>query len=105
MPRVKNPEIIDNGVLVRESSDDYRIYFHKQLQCCVRRVSYDFESKAGRVDMVDGSCTDYTGCIEFFKALDPDVTLIETFAGGQKPVTRYERVANKWIANLPAYQI
>ena len=65
--------------------------FHNDLYCFVRRVEYDFELRTGTLYMGDNSCTDMAGCIKLFKAIDPSVQLILTFAG-MKPDTAYHRI-------------
>ena len=60
--------------------------FHSDLQCCVRTVSYDFRTRCGRLDMEGGDCCDMTACIAFFRAIDPQVSKIETFSGEDETV-------------------
>jgi hypothetical protein len=59
-----------------------------KLQCRVQHVAYDFCTRTGRLYFPVGNCCDMTGAIRLFTAIDPDVHLIETFAGGE-PDTFY----------------
>jgi hypothetical protein len=69
--------------------------FHSDLQCCVRTVSYDFRTRCGRLDMEGGDCCDMTACIAFFRAIDPQVSKIETFSG-EEPDTSYIKRSWGW---------
>jgi hypothetical protein len=66
------------------------------LQCSVRQVLYDFRTRTGRLDFPTGDCCDMSGAIALFKAVDPSVRVIETFAGGE-PDTVY-RLDGEWSA-------
>jgi hypothetical protein len=54
----------------------------KRLVCRVQQLSYDFRTWTGRLDFPAGNCCDMSGAISIFTAIDPDVRVIETFAGG-----------------------
>ncbi|HEV2136558.1 MAG TPA: hypothetical protein VGR47_20230 [Terracidiphilus sp.] len=72
----------------------------KQLQCSVRRIEYDFETRTGIVFMPDGNCVDMSGTLELFSAIDPNVCAVRTFAGS-KLDTCYKRITdNQWTASL-----
>jgi len=64
--------------------------FLTELDCRVRNLAYDFESRTGRLDMPPVCCCDMSGCINLFRAIDPDVRRIETYSGGLRD-TFYER--------------
>jgi hypothetical protein len=74
-----------------------RAVFHRGLVCFVTGLAYDFAAKAGRLDMGPISCCDMDGCIALFRAIDPSVTTIATFADGARD-TRYEKVEGRWRA-------
>ena len=65
------------------------------LKCLVLCVDYNFQRRTGRLDMPPGNCCDMQGCIRHFLGIDPDVRIIETFAGGVRD-TCYERAADGW---------
>lgn len=56
--------------------------YNPELQCMVVRLSYDFQSLAGRLDMAEDHCCDMSGCINVSKRLDEHVQRIDTFAAG-----------------------
>jgi hypothetical protein len=58
-------------------------------------VKYDSQRRTGRLYMPPGNCCDMQGCIRHFLGIDPDVRIIETFAGGVRD-TCYERAADGW---------
>jgi hypothetical protein len=58
-------------------------------------VSYDFETKLGRLDVVEFGSPDLGELIEGFEAIDPDVRLIEIFADG-RPDGIAKRVGSGW---------
>jgi hypothetical protein len=72
--------------------------FHKEMQCFVATVRYDFEHKFGTVFIEDHGCTDMGGCIAFFERIDPAVQRIQTYSS-DKPDTAYRRNAvDRWEA-------
>ena len=71
-----------------------------QLQCNVSSVFYDFETRTGTLVMDSGACCDMSGCIEYFKAIDPKVTRINTVSGTEID-TSYVIHAGSWRALLP----
>ena len=73
--------------------------YHPEMMCEVTRISYDFDTRIGRVDMAESTCVDMSGCLGFFERIDPNVELIETFAG-LKSDTIYKRGANGWDVAL-----
>jgi hypothetical protein len=52
-----------------------------RLGCYVNRLQYDFNTRKGQLFMGPKNCCDASGCIELFKAIDPEVKEIETFEG------------------------
>ena len=52
-----------------------------QCGCFVRRLDYDFVLREGVLWMGHGSCTDMSGCIRLFLAIDFDVQFIVTMGG------------------------
>jgi hypothetical protein len=72
--------------------------FHRDLQCFVAEIRYDFILKYGTVVIDDHGCTDMSGCIAFFERIDPAVRFIQTHSGG-RPDTAYKRNAvDQWEA-------
>jgi hypothetical protein len=74
--------------IIRDCNDEA---YHRSLQCCVLSVSYDFRTRAGRLDMEAGDCCDMSGAIAFFAAIDPQVCKIETFAGAERDTAYLKR--------------
>jgi hypothetical protein len=72
-----------------------------ELQSIVARLTYDYSSRVGRLDMVEGQSCDMSGCIDTFTSIDDRVQRIETFAGGE-PDTVYVRKRDDWSALSPA---
>ena len=70
------------------------------LGCDAQAIAYDFDRKIGMLKMRDGNCCDMEGCIEFFKAIDPEIRRIETFSG-EVPDTVYALTGNSWNAITP----
>lgn len=89
----------------------------EMLMCHVEMLAYDFERRLGNVHFPFGHCCDMTGCIEFFKRIDPNVAAIVTFSGPYED-TRYVLIPPEsrhrveaaghslscggWLAILPA---
>jgi hypothetical protein len=69
----------------------------QQMMTTVQRITYDWTTRTGRVDMPAYCCVDMSGCVAFFEALDPEVGCIETFAG-PLPDTYYVRTGRRWTA-------
>jgi hypothetical protein len=74
---------------------------HRELQCCVRALSYDFATQHGVLRMEESNACDMRGCIALFTRIDPAVKSIQTFAGEIED-TGYRLVGKEWKANLPA---
>ncbi|MGA0615619.1 hypothetical protein [Paracoccus sp. KR1-242] len=72
--------------------------FEPRLQCYVSELRYDWNTRRGVLHMPEeGDCTDMKACINLFRAIDPEVKLIETFGGGV-PDTVYHRKRDRWSA-------
>jgi hypothetical protein len=93
-----NSESEDFGALVQRFYDSRDPVVSDQLQCAVHAVTYDFVGRFGSVIMGDGSCTDMTGCIRMFEAIDPKVERINTGYTNGQPDTRYEKSDGQWKA-------
>jgi hypothetical protein len=72
-------------------------YWHEGLVTFVQGADYDKAHKAGKLFMGKRCCCHMRGCIEAFCKIDPDVSLIETFAG-EVPDTIYQRIDGRWCA-------
>ena len=75
------------------------LVFRGDVQCFVQKLTYDFKEKVGQLMMEDGSCTDMSGCIKLFKAIDPGVVGILTIAGGRRD-TGYVLINGEWQARV-----
>jgi hypothetical protein len=76
--------------------------FHEGLQCHVRHLEYDFQTRKGRLVVDHESCPDMTACIALFGAIDPHVNFIEVFAGDIPDVAYVKSDADgKWSAEEP----
>lgn len=64
-----------------------------KLGCDVREIAHHFDGHTGILHMAPGNNCDMEACIEVFKAIDPEVKLIITIAGGQMD-TIYKRTAD-----------
>jgi hypothetical protein len=72
--------------------------FHRDLQCYVRSISYDYETRAGRLVIADDAGCDMCGCLRLFESVDPSVKLIEVFCGEDKDTTYVRRPRLGWEA-------
>lgn len=71
--------------------------YHRELQCYVSSITYDFARRVGTVWMGENSCTDMAGCIREFERIDADVQRIVTVAGVRLD-TSYQKVKDGWTA-------
>lgn len=69
--------------------------YRSDLVCEVGRISYDFGSRTGRIDVAAGQTSDMGGCIRLFLRIDADVEVIIETAEGE-PDTTFTRVTGKW---------
>lgn len=72
----------------------------KRLQTDVAEISYDVARRRGIVKMPDGCCTDMSGCIALFMAIDPECRSIITIAGGWPDTVYYRYGDGEWQAAL-----
>lgn len=63
----------------------------------VRRTLYDHDAKTGLVQLGGFTCTDMTGAIRYFTAIDPDVRRIITI-NEYGPDVAYVRRDQEWFA-------
>lgn len=70
---------------------------HPKLQCDVKKLIYDFDTKQGVLHMDSGDCCDMVACIELFRSIDPDVRAIDTYSGSLLD-TRYKLKEKGWGA-------
>lgn len=78
--------------------------FNSLTQCYVSHLSYDFESRSGELHMGELSSTDMRGCIELFKAIDPEVREIRTYRAVGRADTSYHLERGKWAARANVAQ-
>ncbi len=71
--------------------------FRPDLGTSVTRLAYDFRTRTGRLILPAWCCTDMSGCLRLFTAIDSNVLRIETVAG-TVPDTCYTRGASGWSA-------
>jgi hypothetical protein len=65
-------------------------HFLPAFGCSVSGLTYDFENRHGALIMPAHCCCDMMGCINVFRAIDPEVREIKTYSGDATD-TRYER--------------
>lgn len=75
--------------------------WREDLKCSVLGIDYSFVSKVGVLILPPLCCTDMTGAIEFFRAIDKDVTLIRTIAGDEPDVVYVRKSHGRWVAKDP----
>jgi hypothetical protein len=51
-----------------------------RLGCTPYEVHYDFKERHGTLIMGERNCTDMGACIRLFRAIDPKVEFIQTYA-------------------------
>lgn len=73
-------------------------HYRADTQCFVESLSYDFSKRRGVLQMREGSCTDMMGCILLFKAIDPNVRDILTFAGDELDTSYRNDGSGEWRA-------
>ena len=56
----------------------------RRLVCRVQNLEYDFRTWTGKLYFPAGNCCDMSGAVRIFTGIDPDVRVIETFAGGSR---------------------
>jgi hypothetical protein len=72
--------------------------FRSDIQCEPRQLVYDFEERVGTLKLAPGHCTDMSGCIKLFKAIDPDVLSICTTSDNRKDTVYARDAAGEWRA-------
>ena len=70
-------------------------------QCDVRSVEHRPPERRGVLHMPPDTCCDMCGCIALFEGIDPNVALIETFAGGERDTAYVRRPTTGWEAISP----
>jgi hypothetical protein len=71
-------------------------HYHVLLQCYVRALFYDWKAKRG--DVWCAGCTDMSGAIALFEAIDADVKLILTYWDGKPDVVYRKGTDGAWTA-------
>lgn len=74
--------------------------FDRALWCTPVGFSYLCDRHEGLFFMEENECVEMLACIALFKKLDPDVKIINTFAGAT-PDTVYVNTATGWKAFDP----
>ena len=62
-------------------------WWDARLQCCVRSLEYNFETRMGRVWLPHGKYNDMNGCIRVFTAIHPAVKQIVVKDDGGRTIT------------------
>lgn len=65
------------------------------LKCVPINVSYDYIDHSGKMELKRLHCTDMSGCIRYFKRIDPKVRYIYTYSAGMTG-TVYEKFGDDW---------
>lgn len=73
------------------------MYDHRKLQTWVHRLDYNWIDRRGNIWC--GGPTDFTGCIELFKLIDPRVRVVQTYVDGKED-TLYIKQGGEWTARL-----
>jgi hypothetical protein len=60
---------------------DLRRPLNREMKCCTKSITYDYERRVGFLFMEAGSRCDKLGCIRTFERIDIKVHFIMTFAG------------------------
>jgi len=86
------------------STDTGSYVYDRGLMCEVGTLEYDFSTGIGVLFLEPGSCTDMSGCIRRFEAIDPKVRAILTLKKGNRHLVRdtcYIRDGADWVAIAP----
>jgi len=75
-------------------------YWSRRLGCEPKKLTYDFGSQSGYLEMMDRECCDMGRCIALFEAIDPHAHVIVTANNGGRD-TVYTKRDDKWTAKLP----
>jgi hypothetical protein len=70
--------------------------FDPLLVCCVKALSYDFQTKIGTIIFPHMNNCHAPAVIELFKRIHPDCREIHTFAGNEEDACYYLRADGKW---------
>jgi hypothetical protein len=79
-------------------SDKIETNFSLELLCDVVSVYYDFGERTGKLVMGDQQCCTMDGCIAMFRRIDPDVRLINTYAGKIADTSYMRDMEGRWTA-------
>lgn len=76
----------------------------KDLKTRANVLTYDFDLETGWLFMPEDCCTDMAGCIALFKAIDPKVWRIITYAGTNRD-TVYRLTKDQWAVEPPSFDL
>ncbi|MBU2754962.1 hypothetical protein HFU87_09880 [Acidithiobacillus sp. CV18-3] len=89
---------------ILEDDDQFGVW-RPDLECCLVSLEYHAAAHTGILRLPHLNCTDMSGAIKLFAAIDPDVETIFTFQCGEQaedcdiPDTAYSRRGSgKWFA-------
>lgn len=64
--------------------------------CFIVSMAYDYETRIGQLILAPEGCTDMTGAIGVFLAVDPNVERVETIGTPECQSTTYQRTTYGW---------
>jgi hypothetical protein len=92
------PNPTDRSSVLRPHREaDGRVY-DAGLQCSLKRLEYNPETRIGMLWLGDGECTDMSGAIAVFQRIDPEVQTIVTWSGCKQDTAYHRTVAGAWRA-------
>ena len=69
-----------------------------ELNCDLVSLSYDFATRTGLLTMGEGQNCNMVGCIALFRRIDPDVRLVNTYAGQEQDTSYLRERDGRWTA-------
>jgi hypothetical protein len=74
---------------------------YRGLGCEVHTVAYDFRTKAGSLDVQGGKSCDMQAAIDLFELIDPEVRLIQIYAGERTDERFRLTPVGTWFSEVP----
>jgi hypothetical protein len=71
------------------------------LGCEVHTLSYDFRTKVGSLDIQGGKSCEMQAAIALFELVDPEVRLIQIYAGERTDERFRLTPTGGWVAEVP----
>lgn len=79
-----------------------RCCWNEDLKCFWRAIHVKGKNHI-RIDLLSGNCTDMGGAIRLAKAVMPEVTRIDTYAGITESTYYVLGENGKWVSNAPQW--